>query len=113
MTNTTALSTGDMLTIIGDKRPRVCNIHCATVAAAPNAAHNARYPATKATVLPASPRLRLSVPKTDTIGMAVGSIIAAIMTAHMMNTASQFAADQSDIGIASCAAGLPMLVAPQ
>ena len=45
--------------------------------------------------------------------MAVGSIIAAIMTAHMMNTASQFAADQSDIGIVSWAAGLPMLVAPQ
>jgi hypothetical protein len=28
--------------------------------------------------------------------MAAGSIIAAIMTAHMMDTASQFAADQSD-----------------
>ncbi len=45
--------------------------------------------------------------------MAVGSIIAAIMTAHMMKTASQFAHDQSDIGIVSSAAGLPMLVAPQ
>ena len=39
--------------------------------------------------------------------------MAAIMTAHMTNTASQFAADQSDIGIVSCAAGLSMLVAPQ
>ena len=39
--------------------------------------------------------------------------MAAIMTAHMMNTASQFSSDQSDMGIASCAAGLSMLVAPQ
>src|SRR5271156_2385786 len=111
--NSAALSTGDMLTTIGDKRPRVCNTHCAAVAAAPNAVHNAREPATKATVLPASPRVRFKLAKTDTIGMAVGSIMAAIMTAHMMSTASQFAADQSDIGIVSCAAGLSMLVAPQ
>jgi hypothetical protein len=39
--------------------------------------------------------------------------MAAIMTAHMTNTASQFAADQSDIGIVSCAAGLSILLAPQ
>src|ERR1700761_2990202 len=103
-----ALSTGDMLTIIGDKRSLACNVHCAAVAAAANAVHRARYPATKATVLPDSPRLRFKVANTDAIGMAVGSIIAAIMTAHMTNTASQFAADQSDIGIASWAAGLPM-----
>ena len=37
-----ALSTGDMLTIIGDKRPLACNVHCAAVAAAANAVHNAR-----------------------------------------------------------------------
>jgi hypothetical protein len=45
--------------------------------------------------------------------MAVGSIIAAIMTAHIVNTRTQFDTDQSDIGIVSCAAGLSMLVAPQ
>ena len=39
--------------------------------------------------------------------------MAAIITAHMMNTASQFTSDQSDIGIVSCAAGLSILVAPQ
>jgi hypothetical protein len=39
--------------------------------------------------------------------------MAAIMTAHMTNTASQFAADQSDMGIVSCAAGLSILLAPQ
>jgi len=39
--------------------------------------------------------------------------MAAIMTAHMTNTASQFAADQSDMGMVSCAAGLSMLLAPQ
>ena len=39
--------------------------------------------------------------------------MAAIMTAHMMNTASQFASDQSDMGIVSCAAGLSIWVAPQ
>ena len=102
-----------MLTIIGDKRPWACRSHCAAVAAAPNAVHNATSPATKATVLPASPRLLFRLPKTDTMGIAVGSIIAAIMTAHMMKTASQFAPDQSDMGIVSWAAGLPMLVAPQ
>ena len=53
------------------------------------------------------------VPKTNTIGIVVGSIIAAIMTAHMISTAIQFAHDQSDMGIVSWAAGLPMLVAPQ
>jgi hypothetical protein len=67
----------------------------------------------EATVLPASPRLLFSVPKTDTIGIVAGSIMAAIMTIHMMNTARQLAADQSDIGIVSCTAGLPMLIAPQ
>src|ERR1700749_2907758 len=108
-----ALSAGDMLTIIGDKRPCACNAHCAAVAAAANAVHNARYPVTKATVLPASERRRFRFPKTETIGMAVGSIMAAIITAHMMKTGSQFAHDQSDIGIVSCAAGLPILVAPQ
>jgi len=39
--------------------------------------------------------------------------MAAIMTAHMMNTASPFASDQSDIGIVSRAAGLSIFVAPQ
>jgi hypothetical protein len=46
------------------------------------------------------------------MGAADGSIMAAIMTVHMVNTASQFAIDHADMGIISCAAGLFMLVAP-
>src|ERR1035437_9979296 len=46
------------------------------------------------------------------MGAADGSIIAAIMTVHMVNTASQFAIDHADMGIISCAAGLCILVAP-
>ena len=46
------------------------------------------------------------------MGAADGSIMAAIMTVHMVNTASQFAIDHADIGIISCAAGLCILVAP-
>ena len=38
--------------------------------------------------------------------------MAAIMTVHMVNTASQFATDHADMGIISCAAGLSILVAP-
>src|SRR5208282_6729412 len=67
----------------------------------------------KNSVLPPSPRFRFRLAKHKTIGAVDGSIIAAIMTAHMTNTASQFAADQSDIGIVSCAAGLSMWTAPQ
>src|SRR5208282_6753840 len=64
-------------------------------------------------VLPPSPRFRFRLAKHKTIGAMDGSIMAAIMTAHMANTASQFAADQSDIGIVNCAAGLSMWMAPQ
>ena len=46
------------------------------------------------------------------MGAADGSIMAAIMTVHMVNTASQFAIDHADMGIISCAAGLCILVAP-
>ena len=51
--------------------------------------------------------------KMRSIGNADGNIMAAIITAHMRNTAIKFAPDQSDIGIVSWAAGLPMSVAPQ
>src|SRR5271166_5988762 len=64
-------------------------------------------------VLAPSLRLRFRLAKHRTIGATDGSIMAAIMTGHMTNTASQFAADQSDIGIVSCAAGLSILLAPQ
>jgi hypothetical protein len=37
------------------------------------------------------------------IGMAMGSITAAIMTADIVNIATQFDTDQSDIGIVGCA----------
>jgi len=47
------------------------------------------------------------------MGAAEGSIMAAIMTLHMVNTASQFALDHAVAGIMSCAAGLSIWVAPQ
>ena len=57
-------------------------------------------------------RLRFSAAKQRTMIAADGSIMAAIMTVHMVNTASQFAIDHADMGIISCAAGLCILVAP-
>src|SRR5271154_805860 len=113
MSSSPPLSTDDLLTIIGETQPIPCSAHCEAVAAPLNAIHNARYAATKKSVLVASLRLRFNSPKHKTIGAAEGSIMAAIMTAHMMNTASQFASVQSDMGIVSCAAGLSILVAPQ
>ena len=38
--------------------------------------------------------------------------MAAIITVHIVNTASQFAIDQAETGIMSCATGLCILVAP-
>jgi hypothetical protein len=38
--------------------------------------------------------------------------MAAIMTVHTVNTASQFAIDHADMGVISCATGLSILVAP-
>jgi hypothetical protein len=38
--------------------------------------------------------------------------MAAIMTVHMVNTASQFDIDHADMGIMSCATGLSISVAP-
>ena len=67
----------------------------------------------KTSVLPPSPRFRFRLAKTMTIGAIDGSIIAAIMMVHMTMTASQFAADQSDIGMASSARGLSMWTLPQ
>ena len=60
----------------------------------------------------ASLRLLFSAAKQRIIGAAEGSIIAAIITAHMMKTASQLGTDHADIGMVSCASGLCMLVAP-
>ena len=112
MSRSAPLSTDDLLTIIGDTQPIDCSAHCAAVAAPPNPVHNARYAATKRSVLVRSLRLSFSAAKQRIIGAAEGSIIAAIIAAHMMKTASQFAADHADIGIVSCASGLCMLVAP-
>ena len=100
------------LTIMGETQPADCSAHCAAVAAPPKTPHNARYAATKKKVRAPSPRRRFSAEKHTIIGAAEGSIIAAIITAHMTNTASQFAADQWYIGMVSRAVGLFMLVAP-
>ena len=49
----------------------------------------------------------------STIGVADGSIIAAIMTLHIAKTASQLASDHDGVmGIINWASGLSMLVAP-
>jgi hypothetical protein len=39
------------------------------------------------------------------MGDAEGSIMAVIITLHMMNTAAQLAGDHAEMGIISCAAG--------
>ena len=112
MSKSAPLSTADLLTIIGDTQPIDWSAHCAAVAAPLNPVHNARYAATKRSVLVRSLRLSFSAAKQRIIGAAEGSIIAAIMTAHMMKTASQFANDHSDIGMVSCATGVCMFMAP-
>jgi hypothetical protein len=69
--------------------------------------------ATKYSDLAPSPRFWFKAAKESSIGVAEGSIIAAIMTLHIAKTANQLASDQvADLGIISSATGLCMLVAP-
>jgi hypothetical protein len=63
-------------------------------------------------VLARSARLRFSAANESTMGVAEGSIIAAIITTHMANTAAQLDSDQAESGIVSCITGLAISSAP-
>ena len=63
-------------------------------------------------VLARSARLRFSAANDNTMGVADGSIIAAIITTHMAKTAPQLENDQAESGIVNCITGLAISIAP-
>src|SRR5262245_54927969 len=89
-----AFSDTEVLTIIGSTQPSAWSTHCAPVAAKLHSNHTNMYAATKLSHRADSPLRAHKTPKVRTVGTAEGSIIEAIMIAHMAMTASRLAVPQ-------------------